>query len=110
MCCGRIRLHPSTVAACWVAGAFVLMGISAWYVLRGRHAHVTRFALRLSVVVAFLGAGGMFATGDLNAHSSDTTLIVMLVVALIGMPIVLAYSGFVYWKFKGKVRLDEASY
>jgi cytochrome d ubiquinol oxidase subunit II len=45
-----------------------------------------------------------------NAHSSDTTLVVMLVIALIGMPIVLAYTGFVYWKFKGKVRLDEASY
>jgi cytochrome d ubiquinol oxidase subunit II len=45
-----------------------------------------------------------------NAHSSDTTLIVMLVVAIIGMPIVLAYTSFVYWKFKGKVRLDEASY
>jgi cytochrome d ubiquinol oxidase subunit II len=45
-----------------------------------------------------------------NAHSSDTTLVVMLVIALIGMPIVLAYTGFVYWKFKGKVRVDEASY
>src|ERR1035437_987111 len=45
-----------------------------------------------------------------NAHSSDTTLVVMLVIALIGMPIVLAYTGFIYWKFKGKVRLDEASY
>jgi len=36
--------------------------------------------------------------------------VVMLVIALIGMPIVLAYTGFVYWKFKGKVRMDEASY
>jgi cytochrome d ubiquinol oxidase subunit II len=45
-----------------------------------------------------------------NAHSSDTSLTVMLVVALIGMPIVLAYTSFIYWKFKGKVRLDEASY
>jgi cytochrome d ubiquinol oxidase subunit II len=45
-----------------------------------------------------------------NAHSSDVTLTVMLVVALIGMPIVLAYTGFIYWKFKGKVRLEETSY
>ncbi len=45
-----------------------------------------------------------------NAHSSDVTLTVMLVVALVGMPIVLAYTGFVYWKFKGKVQLDEAGY
>jgi cytochrome d ubiquinol oxidase subunit II len=45
-----------------------------------------------------------------NAHSSDTTLTVMLVVAIVGMPIVLAYTAFIYWKFKGKVELDEASY
>jgi cytochrome d ubiquinol oxidase subunit II len=45
-----------------------------------------------------------------NAHSSDTSLTIMLIVALIGMPIVVAYSSFIYWKFKGKVRIDEASY
>ena len=45
-----------------------------------------------------------------NAHSSDVTMTVMLVVALVGMPIVLAYTGFIYWKFKGKVQLDEAGY
>ena len=45
-----------------------------------------------------------------NAHSSDLALQVMLVVALVGMPIVLAYTAFIYWKFKGKVRLERASY
>jgi cytochrome d ubiquinol oxidase subunit II len=45
-----------------------------------------------------------------NAHSSDTTLTVMLVIALVGMPIVVAYTSFIYWKFKGKVQLDEAGY
>ena len=45
-----------------------------------------------------------------NAHSSDLALQVMLVVALVGMPIVLAYTAFIYWKFKGKVQLDKASY
>jgi cytochrome d ubiquinol oxidase subunit II len=34
----------------------------------------------------------------------------MLIVALIGMPIVLGYTGFIYWKFKGKVRVNEAGY
>ena len=57
-----------TVSACWVAGAFFLMGIAAWYTLRGRHGDVTKFALRLSVVVAFLGAGAMFGTGDLQTR------------------------------------------
>ena len=45
-----------------------------------------------------------------NAHSSDTALTLMLMVALIGMPIVIGYTSFIYWKFKGKVRLDDASY
>ena len=45
-----------------------------------------------------------------NAHSSYLALAVMLVVAVIGMPIVLAYTSFIYWKFKGKVRLDGAGY
>jgi len=71
----KATLNPSTlvrfahtVAACWVAGAFFLMGIAAWYILRGRHSDVTRFVLRLSVVVAFLGAAAMFATGDLQTR------------------------------------------
>ncbi|MGA3031344.1 MAG: cytochrome d ubiquinol oxidase subunit II [Candidatus Limnocylindrales bacterium] len=45
-----------------------------------------------------------------NAHSSDTSLTLMLMVALIGMPIVIGYTSFIYWKFKGKVQIDEASY
>jgi cytochrome d ubiquinol oxidase subunit II len=43
-------------------------------------------------------------------HSSDLTMKIMLLVAGLGMPVVLAYTAFIYWKFKGKVRLDEASY
>ncbi len=45
-----------------------------------------------------------------NAHSSDTALTLLLIVALIGMPIVVGYTSFIYWKFKGKVRLEEAGY
>jgi cytochrome d ubiquinol oxidase subunit II len=45
-----------------------------------------------------------------NSHSSDLTLTVMLAVALIGMPIVLAYTAFIYWKFKGKVTVSHESY
>jgi cytochrome d ubiquinol oxidase subunit I len=57
-----------TVSACYVASAFFLLGISAFYVLRGRHLDVARLALRFSLVVAFLGSGAMFATGDLQTR------------------------------------------
>lgn len=42
-----------------------------------------------------------------NASSSELTLTVMLIIALIGMPIVIAYTAYVYRVFKGKVSLTE---
>lgn len=45
-----------------------------------------------------------------NAASSAKTLTIMLIIAAIGMPCVLTYSGVIYWTFRGKVRLDEHSY
>jgi cytochrome d ubiquinol oxidase subunit II len=107
----------------WV-GPFLTANILIYLVfaMRNRRDGQTFFLSSLSVVTFALTAGialypNLVPAVDTvrsltvdNAHSSDTTLTVMLVLALIGMPIVVAYSGFVYWKFKGKVRLDEASY
>lgn len=45
-----------------------------------------------------------------NAASSQKTLAIMLVVALIGMPLVAAYTVTIYWIFRGKVKLDKMSY
>ena len=39
-----------------------------------------------------------------NASSSERTLLIMLVIAIAGMPIVIAYSIYVYRVFKGKVK------
>ncbi len=44
------------------------------------------------------------------AASSPKTFTIMLIIALIGMPFVLTYTGIIYWTFRGKVRLDEHSY
>ena len=57
-----------TVAACYVAGAFFLVGVAAWYLLRGHHLDVARLSLRLGIVVAFLGSGLMFVSGDLQTR------------------------------------------
>ncbi len=46
----------------------------------------------------------------MNASSSQLTLKVMLIVALLGMPIVLIYSAWVYYVFRGKVVLTADSY
>lgn len=45
-----------------------------------------------------------------NAASSPATLRTMLVIALLGVPLVLAYTASIYWVFRGKVKLDESSY
>lgn len=45
-----------------------------------------------------------------SAASSPRTLRIMAVIALIGMPLVLAYTAAVYWSFRGKVRITEHSY
>jgi cytochrome d ubiquinol oxidase subunit II len=45
-----------------------------------------------------------------NSMSSQLTLTVMLIMAVIGLPLVLAYTVGVYWFFRGKVNLGERSY
>ena len=45
-----------------------------------------------------------------NAASSAKTMHILLLMALVGTPLVGIYTSFVFWTFKGKVRLDETSY
>ncbi len=45
-----------------------------------------------------------------NAASSEKTLHIMFIIALIGMPFVLAYTGAVYWTFRGRVEEPKSGY
>ncbi len=45
-----------------------------------------------------------------NAASSPKTLGIMLIIAGIGVPIVIAYTVCIYWIFRGKVKMDRMSY
>jgi cytochrome bd ubiquinol oxidase subunit II len=45
-----------------------------------------------------------------NAASSLYTLKLMSLIALIGMPFVLAYTAVAYWTFRGDVKIDKHSY
>lgn len=45
-----------------------------------------------------------------NAASSQKTLAIMRVIALLGMPFVLSYTAIIYWIFRGKVELGKFSY
>jgi len=45
-----------------------------------------------------------------NAASSPKTLAIMAVIAAVGMPLVIVYTGVIYWVFRGKVELGKFSY
>lgn len=45
-----------------------------------------------------------------NAASSQKTLEILLIIAIIGIPMVVSYTIAVYWIFKGKVKLESTSY
>ncbi len=59
----------------------------------------------------------LYATNDAansitvdNGASSVKTMKILLIIAAIGTPLVGIYTGFVFWTFKGKVKLDDTSY
>ena len=60
--------------------------------------------------MVFSNPGFQYSLTIYNASSSPKTLGIMLVIALIGMPAVIAYTSSIYWIFRGKVKLDEHSY
>jgi cytochrome d ubiquinol oxidase subunit II len=45
-----------------------------------------------------------------SAASSEKTLAIMALFAVLGMPFVLSYTAVVYWVFRGKVQLGKFSY
>ena len=55
-------------------------------------------------------AGVKNRSTSLACASSQKTLGIMLVVAIIGVPLVLTYTVGIYWLFRGKVKLESHSY
>ncbi len=45
-----------------------------------------------------------------NAASSQKTLTIMLIIAIIGVPFVLAYTAGIYWVFRGKIKTEDLHY
>lgn len=107
----------------WVAPAvFVVAALAVPFALKG--GRLPAFALTSVAVLALMGIVGeglypnlVPALGDpgrsltiYNASSTARTLSTMLAIALTGMPFVIAYTVFIYRRFRGPVVLDEMSY
>lgn len=102
--------------------ALLALAISAISLRRGRDfvafiASSAMIALLLLSAAAGLYPNLLISTIDpaynltiFNAASESNTLTVMLVIAVIGMPFVLAYTSGVYYIFRGKVKLTPQSY
>ena len=84
---GQAFLSSSTVIACQV----VLVGVALFPNL---------------VTASNAGANGTVSLTIYNAASSDATLWIMFIIAMIGMPLVISYTGLVYWTFRGKAQTD----
>ncbi len=105
--------------------ALVLVAAIAYLKLAaGRGAYLRAFLASATTLLAMSGLVGVslfprlvpssldaaYTLTIYNASSTPRTLTVMLVIALIGMPVVIGYTAYIYWVFRGKVELDEHSY
>jgi len=116
----RVRANP------WLFSIALVNMLAIANIPREIH-HARDWRAFLSSCVAMLALMGLFglemypnlvlsnpaAARSLNIHnaaSSHKTLGVMLTIALLGLPVVLAYTVSIYWIFRGKVKLDRMSY
>ena len=58
-----------TVDGALITGAFFMLGISAWYLLKGRHVECAKASLKLSLIVAFVASFIELGLGD--AHGKQ---------------------------------------
>ncbi len=107
----------------WVFAALLVVGLVGVPLVLGRKPGLAFLASSLAILSMIgLAAVGLFprlvpsitslenSLTIYNASSSKLTLTVMLVIALIGMPLVIAYTAIIYRVFKGKVRAGAEGY
>jgi cytochrome d ubiquinol oxidase subunit I len=57
-----------TVMGCWQAGAWLVLSVSAYYLLRGRHEEIAKKSMQLALVLALVSSLGQLATGHTSAE------------------------------------------
>lgn len=59
-----------TIMGCWQAGAFFVVSVGAWYLLKGRHQDLARVSIRIGLAIAMVASLGQLVTG----HGSAVTM------------------------------------
>jgi len=113
-----LRGNPAAVATTVLAAAALLGGILANRVRREGWAFLgTGVTIALAVITLFVAlypnvmpssTDPAFSLTVDNASSTDYTLTIMTVVAVIFVPLVLLYQGWTYWVFRRRVSAPPA--
>ena len=53
-----------SVTSGWVTGGIFVVGVSAWYLLKGRHVEFARKSLLVGAIVGLVGSGAVMLSGD----------------------------------------------
>lgn len=111
----RLGVNPGIVPL--LAGVALL--ISGWFLRKERSGWafiMTGLTIALSTITIFIGLYPRVMVSSLNeawsltiytASSSEYTLTVMSIIALIFFPIVLVYQGWTYWVFRKRISVDS---
>jgi len=62
-----LQRYIHTIDACLITGAFFMMGVSAWYLLKGKHVEFARKSFKVSLVAGFITAALQLPLGHWHA-------------------------------------------
>jgi cytochrome d ubiquinol oxidase subunit II len=108
----------------WILALLLLAGLLGLPVYLRALRYFRAFLASTAIIASLLGLSALslfprivpssidlqYSLTAYNASSSPMTLGVMLILALIGMPLVIGYTVFIYRTFKGKVEITADSY
>src|SRR5262249_21722421 len=91
-----------TILACWITGAFLVVAVSAWWLLRGRHVDSARASLKIGLAVATLACLLQMIAADSTARgvsrNQPTKLAALAGLGISQKEAPLGIVGVVNWK------------
>jgi cytochrome d ubiquinol oxidase subunit I len=105
----EVILNPSTldrlshtILACWITGSFLVVAVSAWWLLRGRHVDSARASLKIGLAVATVAGLLQMIAADSTARgvsrNQPTKLAALEGVADSQKEAAMGVVGVVTWK------------
>jgi cytochrome bd ubiquinol oxidase subunit I len=63
-----LRMLVHAIIGCWLMGAFFVMSISAWYVLKKKHLEVAKKSFIIALILAFIASFSAASSGHILAE------------------------------------------